>query len=69
MKDNDRDTNAKTTTKENEGWTKPMKCVPIMHFDTKSNKSNEMNINSNRNDGLSEDVDVESEDHEETLVE
>ena len=43
---------------------KTMKFTPITHFDTKSNKSNEINTNSNRHDGLNEDDDVENKEHE-----
>ena len=66
---NKRDTSTKVTTKENEGWIKPMKFAAITHFDAKSNKSNEINTNSNRYDGLSEDDDVENNEYEEALVE
>ena len=65
----ERDENVKATTKENEGWMRPMKLAPIMNFDTKSNESNEESASSGRHDRLSEDEDVENKGHEDKLEE
>ena len=51
--------------KENEGWTKPTKCVPIACF-YKKNESNENDNNSdNRYDVFAEEMELENEKHEE----
>ena len=41
--------------KQEEGWMKPVKCVPIAHFCKKCNKNNEKDTNSNIHDGFGED--------------
>ena len=43
------------TTKQSEGWMKPMYFPPITHFDMKSEKSEETHTFRNRYEDLSED--------------